>query len=248
MDTNNEANIPIIEKSTDYKRFKLSGYNRPIDMTHVQNLAEQMSKNPDLLAVYPSIVDAGDTILDGQHRFLAARQVGAPYYFIRQNVEVEAIVGANLNTRQWKGADFMAHYCAMGLPEYLKLAEFLTRWPITIGVVLRMSSAWKANTKRFRLGQFVFDEQPTLEIVCQHIAQIENAIVARDKRWLWSRAFVSAVKAMLALPGYSQTRMLRQIDKQPANITRQIRTEDCLRQMQEIYNRDMAAKNRVLFF
>ena len=74
------SNNVSLYKSTDYKKFKLLEYNRDCDEKHIQNLKEELSKCNDL-HLKPLIVSPDLEIIDGQHRFRAAKELGIPVYY-----------------------------------------------------------------------------------------------------------------------------------------------------------------------
>lgn len=75
-----------MKQSNNYDEFQLVA-NRPISAKHVQKLVKANEKK-FLLDCYPIIVDAQKRIFDGQHRYMASRQLGTPVYYVEKDIVI----------------------------------------------------------------------------------------------------------------------------------------------------------------
>ena len=69
------------KETTDYKRFKFLINNRQTARNHINRLKDAITKNPDILSVQPILVNEKMEIIDGQHRFTAASELGLPIHY-----------------------------------------------------------------------------------------------------------------------------------------------------------------------
>lgn len=100
----------MIEKTTDYTIFnKLSG-NRTLKENYLRRLTNSI-QNDNQLHLHPIIVDKNFDIIDGQHRLQAAKHLGVPVYYIKdENVKSTHVIRANATQETWKLADYVQFY------------------------------------------------------------------------------------------------------------------------------------------
>jgi hypothetical protein len=69
-------------------------------------------------------------IIDGQHRFLAAKELGLPiHYFVVNGYGLEEVQILNTNSSNWKKEDYLKAYCDLGLEPYLQMKQFMLDFP-----------------------------------------------------------------------------------------------------------------------
>lgn len=116
-----------VNQSDDYLKFKTLQGNRNVNKLHVRRLRESF-KEAYLLS--PIIVNQQLEIVDGQHRFEAAQELGLPINFIICNdYSLKEVQLLNTNMKNWKKEDYLNAYCDLGMPEYLKFRNFMRRFP-----------------------------------------------------------------------------------------------------------------------
>ena len=104
----NENNI--IHSSTDYDSFEFFKGNRPLLKGHVKNLVEDKTFPKNFFSC-PIVVNEKKFILDGQHRYTAAKQLGIPIYYIIMHGGVKSdIKNRNINIKNWKLDDYVHYY------------------------------------------------------------------------------------------------------------------------------------------
>ena len=113
--------------TTDYSMFKLIKGNRVVSLAHVERLKMSFQKK---YLFSPIIVNSRNEIIDGQHRYMAAKALKLPiHYMIQDGYGIEEIKILNTNSKNWKAEDFLTAYCDMGYPEYLKFKQFKAAFP-----------------------------------------------------------------------------------------------------------------------
>jgi hypothetical protein len=150
----------MIQKTKNYDLFKLRNDNRvKIDTRHIQTITDSI-RAKNLLSLRPILVNGEMEIIDGQHRYLAAKSLGVEiFYIIQENVSIEEIVLMNTN-KAWSLIDYLNIYCKNQYPEYLKLKNFIEKNEMEqiIGIRIMVGQA-DTSTKEFKFGKFKFDDQ-----------------------------------------------------------------------------------------
>lgn len=79
---------PMIETSVNYEEFNMAHFNRKLKDVTIKKLKAEYEKE-DNFPFFPIIVDVNKTIIDGQHRFQACRELEAPVYYIVKDSKCE---------------------------------------------------------------------------------------------------------------------------------------------------------------
>lgn len=116
-----------VNQTNDYSIFRTMEGNRNVNRLHVKRLKESFQK---AYLISPIIVNEKFEIIDGQHRFEAAKQIGLPINFIiAPDYGLEEVQMLNENMKNWKKEDYLNAYCDLKNPEYLKFRNFMRRFP-----------------------------------------------------------------------------------------------------------------------
>lgn len=76
--------VPEINKTMDYNKFKFADFNRDISKSNVNKLKKEYNIKNNF-KYFPIVVDKDFKIIDGQHRFMACKDLNEPIYYIRTN-------------------------------------------------------------------------------------------------------------------------------------------------------------------
>lgn len=99
-----------VEKTKDYAKFKNLAFNRDINKNKVLLLMGAMMKE-NCLSSHPIIVDEHFQIIDGQHRFEAAKRLDEDIFYIQNsNVSQKHVMVANLYQSRWTTLDVIKYY------------------------------------------------------------------------------------------------------------------------------------------
>lgn len=116
-----------VNQTNDYSMFKTLDGNRNVNKLHVNRLKESFKK---AYLLSPIIINLRNQIIDGQHRFEAAKALGLPiYYIICDDYGLEEVQILNTNMKNWKKEDYLHAYCDLKKPEYLQFRNFMRRYP-----------------------------------------------------------------------------------------------------------------------
>lgn len=114
-----------IQKTKNYEEFKLCEYNRPVDPFHVRKLKEVLSVD-NQLSFHPIIVNEKMEIIDGQHRFVAAKELGLELYYLKGDLDYSHILSTNINQKKLALKDVVKFYAFRDrLPDYIEFYELL---------------------------------------------------------------------------------------------------------------------------
>ena len=116
-----------VNQTSDYSMFKELKGNRHVNKLHVKRLKDSFQK---AYLFTPIIVNEGYEIIDGQHRFEAAKQIGLAINFIVvPNYGLKEVQMLNEHMKNWSKGDYLNAYCDLGNPEYLKFKKFMRDYP-----------------------------------------------------------------------------------------------------------------------
>jgi hypothetical protein len=112
-----------VNQTNDYEMFKTLEGNRHVNKLHVNRLKESF-KTAYLLS--PILINQRNEIIDGQHRFEAAKSLSLPVnYIICNDYGLKEVQILNTNMKNWKKEDYLNAYCDLKHPEYLKFRNFM---------------------------------------------------------------------------------------------------------------------------
>ena len=241
-----------IFETKDYGLFELIPCNRQINHNHLRNLTEAIQVN-NQLREHPIRVRPNGMILDGQHRLLAAKELGVTlYYYIDENkTDVMDIADEAAVRRTWTLNDSLYTYVQLGLPHYMALQEFMDKHPwITVSVAVAICQGKRSNSflkgenrRAFRRGEYkITDMRFAIQFACAIGDFMEYVEFAKHKR------FMQTISYLLRHPAYDHNRMMAQMERAGHQLTRQFTKNDYLRVMEKIYNYRKTEKFRERFF
>jgi len=115
-----------VNETSDYTMFRTLEGNRHVNKVHIRRLRESFQK---AYLLSPIIVNEKFEIIDGQHRFEAAKQVGLPINFmVTPNYGLREVQMLNENMKNWKKEDYLNAYCDLKEPVYLQFKNFMKRF------------------------------------------------------------------------------------------------------------------------
>jgi hypothetical protein len=114
-------------RTNDYAKFKSLTGNRNVNLLHLQRLINSMKKN---YLFSPILVNEKHEIIDGQHRYNAAKKLNLPInYIIINNYGLKEVQTLNTNNKNWNKKDYLEAYCDLGNENYIKLKKFMNMFP-----------------------------------------------------------------------------------------------------------------------
>ena len=212
--------INQVNQTDDYAMFKTLDGNRNVNKLHVNRLKESF-RTAYLLS--PILINQRNEIIDGQHRFEAAKALGLPINFIIVNdYGLKEVQLLNTNTKNWGKEDYLQAYCDLGYPEYLKMRKFMRRFPefgiAACEMMLIDRSNGKSGTIEGMRCRIKYFEEGNLEIpnydysceIAEKIMQLKPYYDGFNRQ-----VFVRAMCGVFKVAKYNHTVFLQRLDAQP---------------------------------
>ena len=220
----------------DYDRFKLLNLNRSLDRNHINKIKDSIVKNGYLMS-NPIIVNKDMEILDGQHRFVALKDMGleVPYEVIDK--DYGTIIDLNTTAKSWTVEDYVNYYCQKDQnPNFLRLARLCVELKssatniLTIAIGERPGGTFMNNVKHGVLKLTQVDENRINEFYTQMLAFCKMVKIKPSAKL--SRALIKLSQH----PRFSWKTMLEKAVKYPT-LAYNCRTDDEFKIMlKDLYN------------
>lgn len=145
-----------VHVTTDYNKFSFIDGNRTVRKANLKKLLESMSEEQ---LIIPIIVNEKLQIIDGQHRFISAKELKKPIYFIvNHGYGIEQVKRANTVGENWTNDDFLSTYVAEYNEDYIKINELKKEKGLQIGIILKIIASFQNHSyplvvTRFQNGE-----------------------------------------------------------------------------------------------
>jgi len=141
----------------DYSKFKIMECNRAIDYKHVEEF-KKLFAEVGYFQAFPVMVDKDFNIIDGQHRFLACKDMGIEFPFVvQENATPEMIISINTTQKKWGIDDYVNHYAARGIGDFGQLKSFAETYSVSVGCALAiLDNSIGGGSKQVYLKQGLF--------------------------------------------------------------------------------------------
>jgi len=157
----NYKNKYEIRESSDYSIFNLKNDNRDIFKNHIEKIANDM-KNRGFAPSKSIQVDSNYNIIDGQHRFLAAKKIGIPVlYIVDDSMD---FLSANNNQRKIITRDYVKYYAVNGNQNFVKLIETCKKYNIDTSRGCYLYTTKMIGSKLIQKEKFKFVDLSDFEI------------------------------------------------------------------------------------
>lgn len=209
-----EARTPTnqIFETTDHDQFRMTICNRKISPFQVAKLKASIRKQ-NLLHLRPILVNNRMEVVDGQHRLVAAKQLGLPvFYQFDSGHSIETLELLNSANKTWASTDWLEHWCGRGVADYIRLREFCVEHRVNIAVAKVYDGSFTRaddlahNCEALKNGTFKFNpsEKDLKRLRCA-IAVAETAPSAMEaSRILKNQSFHIAVAEVLKYSDYDE--------------------------------------------
>lgn len=154
-------------KTREYSKLNKLAGNRTIKKTNIKAKKDLLSKN-GFKSSNPVIINNNAEIIDGQHRRLAAQELGIPYKFtvdtdLTAENSLQATIELNNSGKPWGIVDYANAYAEIGNENYTKILELADELETNLSRVLMLYLDTKPSSQYtkdiFNKGRFVFKEK-----------------------------------------------------------------------------------------
>lgn len=225
-----------METTKDYERFKLLEFNRKtIDRRHVNRLKESITKNGYI--GNPILVNDDYEIYDGQHRFIALKEMGMEIPFEVQSSSYSSIIDLNITQKRWTMEDYVNYYCEKDKnPNYLRLRRIAKDLNCNLTTVLVMGYRVCTNghlSQKIKDGSLSFkiDE----EIRANKFYE-KFSVLAKYLRLKITSKMCIALVNLSTLKGFEWKTMLEKASKYPTLAYNCRTQEEFTVMLRDIYN------------
>jgi hypothetical protein len=242
-----KTKIGEIYQTLDYHLFKHLLGNREKNSLHIERLKRSFKEK---YLICPIIVNKKHEIIDGQHRFEAAKRLGLPVIFIYgddggQDYGLREVQLLNTNTINWKLNDYLEAYADYGYESYIQMKKFMKDFPdFGIGAAERLlrnttngtnndggSRGKEVRAKTFQEGNFSI---PNLSLSYQNARKV---LMFKPYYSGYNKSiFVSSMIGIFKNPNYDHTQMIHKLSLIPGELKDCRTVTDYRILLEDIYN------------
>lgn len=227
-----------VHTTTDYKKFKFLIDNRQTARGHINKLKNAIASNPEILKVQPILVNEKFEIIDGQHRFNAASELGMPVSYVQvPGLNIATARDMNVMQRRWGIEDYAFSYAKAGNVNYKAFNKYVRENPgisKTIIMVVLGGRESENMGSDFRAGKFIIkrdkDDAEWIFEQLNKIREITNGEIPISK------PFVSGLSQAIDNEDFDYQRFLENLQKKPDMFHRTAVVRDALRMIEDIHN------------
>lgn len=233
-----------IEQTGDYKLFKSLGGNRTVLRGHVDNLKRSFVDYPELVTAQPVLVNENYQIIDGQHRFEAARELRLPISYIKvDGIGVDEARKLNVTQRKWDPLDYATSYANGGNQDYKTYIALYEEYAIPHNVLLSAISANRNNAagRLFKLGDFRINDLAAATARLDKLRQAVNLI-----RLPMISPLAFALLQVMEMEKFDWERFIKKLElTSGSNFMRFSQVKDYLRAIEDTYSYGTTSKTRL---
>lgn len=228
----------------DYSRFKRfpNNLNRAIKESAVKDLMDSFSNCFDEERPFVRVTEKME-IIDGQHRFEAAKRLNLPIiYEIDKDFKIEHMMLHQIQ-RPWSPTDYVNHYAARGDKSYAFLRDMSGKYNLSLTSVTTLLTGSVFNKNAMRAGELKFDmkEKVKLEDIVSKASQViytlKDETNLRPTKFYKCSTFCKALRTFFMEEDIDFERFLNKIRLYWTDITPQQDAEDYIRLFLQIYNK-----------
>jgi hypothetical protein len=229
---------PKIEFSNRYTDFESNHEQRSIKSRHVSEIIESMRTFGFLPSKPVQCYKKGRKfiIIDGHHRYEAAKALGIELAYIVEPESNQATIGpVNVIVSKWGQLDFVRMYAARNNPDFAELLKY-HEMGIPVGMAASMligNSAASGNTiDSIKHGTFKIKTRKYIN----HVIDLVDSFGDSNSVYL-SRAFMDAFTKCLFTPQFDLEQFKKRIAANPLAIEKTATSDKMLDQIEKLYNR-----------
>ena len=226
-----------IEQTTNYDLFDYHENQQAMSPVRVRKVAESM-RNTGFWASKPIGIYRKNgrlVIIDGHHRFEAARTLGLPVLFVVEPEKNGGLIGlANSLVGTWKTESFAKLYASQGNRDYEDLLFYVEQGiPLQrASSLLHGESAHSCNSsQRVKHGTFKIKTDKYINAVLAIINSVKEIAPEISKR-----VYIDAISQLLFLKEFDQDVLIKRIEAHPTGIVRCADRNQALEALEETYN------------
>lgn len=230
-------------KTTNYEMFKTNTINRPIRKENVDKILDSIT-NKNMLHLRPIIVNKSMEIIDGQHRWEAAKKLQLDlYYVVHDESDDYDMILLNNNQKRWTLHDYLNFFCEKGNKEYLEFRKFLdnTTWIDITSCLTIIGKNNGVEWRKFKEGKLEFTNALNNNIakvlfIEEIVNVIKNTLITKDKRPFSGTRFIAALGFLCSQEDFDMDLFVKKLKGKLDCIHACATTEGYLQMLKNIYN------------
>ena len=141
--------------TTEYGELKFLKGNRDINASKVEKIIKDVKSGIDLFKYAPIIVNENMEIIDGQHRFAAARALKVNVYYVIMQADLSIVPSINSKGSRWRTVDFLNSYVDLKKENYVDLQNFIKTYErISLPIAIRLFHTGKSESDKDSMDAF----------------------------------------------------------------------------------------------
>lgn len=248
MDSDNNDNN-VVQQSTNYDQFVLMDTNRDQSRGHIETIKKAFEKVGNLTRVQPILVNEKYEIIDGQHRFVACKELDEPIFFTMvPGLGVSDAREMNTLHRGWTIADYARSYAIGGDINYQRYEQLREDFGYTHSIVMTYAMGYEQDGafKRFRAGQFTLSPRQ-VEEAKERLQQLAD--IADNFKLAATIPFARALLNVHKIEGFDHARLVDKFNKYGTSlVVRQAGVPQYMRLLEDIYNHNQTESTRLRLF
>ena len=224
--------ISEVYATKNYESFSFLGNNRMVSKTHVNKIIDSM-KRKRLMS--PILVNEHRQIIDGQHRFLAQKELKTSIPFIvKKGYGEQETQILNTNTKNWSLVDWEAYYCNKNITDYHVFREFREKYQFGFDMTQHFLTNMTGGTytmNQFKEGLFVVDSLSFAVSCAEKVLSVGKYFSEHKERF-----FLRAMIHCFNNNDYDHKKFLKKLSYQGNSLVKCVDKKSYLRLIEGIYN------------
>ena len=223
-------------KTKNYSMFSYSANNREVKASHVEKIKQSMQLY-GFVEGKPILCTKSGIIIDGQHRYEAAKILGIEivYEYIYGDVDKQ-MVELNSTQNNWTLSDYINSYANQNIDCYRKLLKFQDKYKLgmsnSISVFMIKSNS---VSSQIRSGK-VFNINPYAEQIAEYVSNCAHVPYHKEHK------FIQAINVVYKKLNRAQ---LQKIKDNLMSIPQFSKSSDYIIAFENILNKGKRGENRV---
>jgi len=220
--------------------------NRALNKNHIKELKRSMKEHGVLSAITVMKTGKTYTVLDGHHRWNAAKSLkySVPAMVVN-STQAEAVVDLNTVQKNWQLSDFANYYSNSSNKEirtaYKTIIEYHNKTGLNYSALVYILG--KQQPKHFKKGTFRVNRQLFADAFFVYLEEISDYVP-----FAYMARFALGFVHLASSPLYDHQRMLRQLNKKHNQVMETKGNPGTYgKLMQTIYNHGFGTKSLVIF-
>jgi hypothetical protein len=245
LNKNNDEVVNQIYRTNEYKKFNRIPGNRVVNKAKVAKLIKSMEKKGWLSTVVITVNEMFQ-IIDGQHRYLAARATGTPIlYQIVVGSGLNEVIRTNSGSSNWTIKDHIPSQIALGNKSFILLDKLMKEFPELSHSICQMmltQSTKNPNREDVENGTWEIGDYNIAVMWSQNLMSLKPYFEGYKLTY-----FVRTVIDALLKPNFNFQEFHHKVVLRPTMLQRCGSKKQYMAMIEEIYNYKRADKINLRF-